>query len=568
MSYLLEILGRGLLVELRAAFRDVIRGGKQDNISEARARAEKSPDDANALSEYAIALMDCRELQRARTVFEDAIAVAPTNSRARIGLACALDSLGFTEEAIEQLYASQDVQDNLDEYPNNAPTLFAIAYCQERLGDADGALIGYAQALELVPGLRNARERIAAIHFRAGDIASATECYENICAMDPGDLDTMMTLANLYLHSGNYQAATRQYENAITIDPDNWTATDQFVEACIQSGRIDDAIRELQRRIDQHQEAADQHLQLGDLYHKVGRLRDAEREYERAIEINPEYLEATIKSGTARLRRGEFSSAAIAFASAIEINDRITTAYVGLGVANSALGGVAQAEECFDMAAGIDGNSTLLFSEIARMELKASAGAQSNKYLDPKKIAAHPLAPINESVATLIDRQIESLNTTIDQTPGHADRHYRLGVLLENKGDLDLALDAYQTAASINPQYLKAQTKRSLTLHRLGRFQEATVVAKCALNIDPESVELHYHLGLLFADQRRFSSALDHFAIAAEKEPTNVDYIGHLALALQQMGLLDRATETVNLLGDVERNHSPAHESQDAPFDP
>ncbi len=564
MSNLLEILGRGLLVELRAAFRDVLGGREEVDLACSRHLAESAPDDADALSTYALVLMDHHELQRARTTFEDAIAVDPSLERARIGLACALDALGFTEDAIEQLHISAD---NSADSSDGAATVFAIAYCQERLGDTDGALIAYAQALELVPGLRNARERMAAIHFRAGDLTNATECYEEICAIDPGDLDSMMTLANLHLQCGNFDAAARHYENTITLDPDNWTTTDQFVEMCVESGRIDDAIRELQRRIDQREDAADQHLRLGDLYHKAGRPRDAERAYERAIEINPEYLEATIKSGTARLRRGDFASAATAFANAIEINDRITTAYVGLGVAHSAVGGKTQAEECFEMAGGISGNSTLLFSEIARMELQATAGSQSKKHLDPANIATHPQGPVDESVATLIDGQIETLRKMLQETPGHADRHYRLGVLLESKGDLEAALDAYDEAVTINPQYLKAQTRRSLALHRLGRFQEATVVAKCALDIDPESVELHYQLGLLFADQRRFSAAMDEFDFAAAYQPSSADYTAHLAIALQHMGLLDRATETINLLSDLEAAKSPIQKAKSAPFD-
>ena len=563
MSHLLEILGRGLLVELRAAFRDILSSGGQDTAT-AREKALQSPDDPESLYSYGVALLDIGELQRARTAFEQVLSLDATHHCARIGLACALDSLGLTQNAAEQLHAC--LHDNLNPAESsrrspmsNAAIVFAIAYCQERLGDTSGALIRYEQCLKLVAGLRSAHERMAAIHFQAGDIRAAIGCYQVLCALVPGDLDVVMTLANLHLQNGDYGAALAQYENAIMLDPDNWATTDQFVEMCIESGRLDEAIVELNRRIQECPNAADQHLRLGDLYHKSGRPLDAERAYDRALAVNPEYLEATIKSGTARLRRGDFDGAAALFARAVEINDRITTAYVGLAVAHGALGEPERTAECFETASGIGANSALLFSEIARMELTATAGMQSRKYLDPVHIARCPHGPADDRVVTLIDRQIENIRRSLRQNPDHADLCYRLGVLLENKGEWDAALGAYEDATRLNPQYLKAQTRRALILHRLARFAEATETARGALSIDPESVELHYHLGLLFSDQRRFDAALDHFEFSANQAPDRIEYTAHLALALQQMGLLDRADETRKVLRDIRANQPENH---------
>jgi len=59
-----------------------------------------------------------------------------------------------------------------------------------------------------------------------------------------------------------------------------------------------------------------------------------------------------------------------------------------------------------------------------------------------------------------------------------------------------------------------------------------------------ESIELHYQVGLIFADRNEFALALERFERAAAKEPNNQDYVANLALALQNMGLVDRATAT------------------------
>jgi Flp pilus assembly protein TadD len=69
--------------------------------------------------------------------------------------------------------------------------------------------------------------------------------------------------------------------------------------------------------------------------------------------------------------------------------------------------------------------------------------------------------------------------------------------------------------------------------------------------MDPQSAALHYELGLMYADRNQFALALDRFDTAVKHAPRNLDYVANLGLALQNMGLTDRAAETWRLLGDL-----------------
>ena len=337
----------------------------------------------------------------------------------------------------------------------------------------------------------------------------------------------------------------------IAIEPDNWDAQDDLVSTYSGAGRFDDAIEVLTKLIERRPECADQHLQLGDLYNKTDRRDQAINAYLRAVELNPDYLEATIKVGTARLRQGEYVEAAQAFNRAVEINDRIVSAYVGLGVAQQGLGQSDEAFATLEMAAEIEPNSTLLFSEIARLQLTVTAAEQVKKYVSPQSIVAHPQGPPSDEVSAVTEQQIQKLKDALVKRPHHADVHYRLGLLLRHQGDLDGAIESFQRAVEINPQYFKALTKLGLALRETGRLDEAVGVHKRALDIDAESVELHYQLGLIFADRNEFSLALERFEFAASKEPDNLDYVANLALALQNMGLLDRAQATWQTLCEL-----------------
>jgi len=477
----------------------------------------------------------------------------PADRTSRVGLACTLDALGQTRAAAQRL------REFLVEAPEDGPTLFALGFCQEKLSETEDAITSYESTLDVSPNIRNAHERLAAIYLKRDDVATAIAHYEHLCWCEVGDINAAITLANLYSRAGRHEDAVRRYQTAITIDPDNWEAQDDLVASHCRTGNYDAAIATLKELISKRPECADQYLRLGDLYTKTGDENEALTAYRHAAALNPDYLEATIKVGTTNLRRGGYTEAAQAFSRAIEINDRIVTAYVGMGVAQQALGKTKDARASLEMAAGIEPNSTLLFSEMARLQLKASAAEQTRRYLSPQGIAATPDGPREHEVAAMMVQQTAKLRDAAREHPNHADLHYRLGLLLRHGGDLDGAIEAFMQAVAINPHYLKAIIKLGLALREAGRPEAAIKVAQRALDIDPQAVDLHYQLGLMFADNNQFALALDRFDYAAQESQTNLDYVANVALALQNMGLLDRAAETWRTVCDLAQTTSTGH---------
>jgi len=545
MSYLLEILGRGFLAELAAAFRELLQDDQQVSTAQLEQDAAGPDADVDAWRTLGIRRLADHQFSAARDAFGEALTIDPRNQVCRLGTACALDELGFTRQAIRELRVTLQAD-------SEAPgTWFALGFCLEKLGDTHEAIKAYELSLDLAPQLRNAHERLAAIYLKLDDVGMAITHYEHLSWCEPGDLSANMALASLYLRTKRYDEAIQRFEYVITIDPDNWEARDDLVTACVEAGKYDDAISRLQDLIERRPDCADQHLQLGDVYAKLHRHPQAIAAYSHAVQLNPDYLEATVKVGTAQFRSGHFTEAARAFNRAIEINDRILSAYVGLAVAQQALGRTEHAQATLEMAAEVEPNSTLLFAEIARLQLQVTAAAQVDKYLSASAVATSAVRRVDDDVAMMVGQQVENIRSALRQHPNHPDLHYRLGLLLRYQGDLPGAIDAYLASVSINPQYLKAMTKLGLAQREVGRLEEASTTLRRALSLDPESVELHYQLGLTFADRNEFALALDRFEYSANHEPHNLDYVANVALALQNMGLADRAEAGWQTLCDV-----------------
>jgi len=551
MSYLLEILGRGLLAELAAAFRDLLADDHQTTTTALRANAHDHPGSAAAHRDLAVRLLHEQQYDDACRTFHNALAIDADDRVSRIGLACCLDSLSQTAEAAARL------ESMVGAGATDAALVFALGFCHEKLGATDHAVAAYEQAVELSPDLRNGHERLAAIYLSRDEPEAALAHYEHLCWCDPGELSLHLTLATLYARVGRHDDAVRQFEHAASLDPDRWESLDEFYTQ-YDEARLDQAIGLVESMIAEQPDGAGQYLRLGNLLNQAGRTASALAAYEDAITLNPNCLEAAVKIGSIHLGTGDYDAAAKAFSSAIEINDRLVDAYIGLGVAHQESGATCQAIASFDAAALIEPNSELLFSEMAKLQLRVSAAKQRHHHLTPHTHDAEHGASGHGMADPLVTEQIANLRDAISKHPVHADLHYRLGVLLRHVGDADGAIRAFGDAVAINPHYTKALVKLGLTLREIGDTRAGIRAFQRALELDQESIDLHYQLGLMFADEGDFAAALDRFEYATQHDPHNEDYVANLALALQNMGLLDRASATWQTLCDITCDGPPA----------
>ncbi len=543
MSYLLEALGRGLIAHLVGAFDRILGADTDENLAELEQLAEDDPDNVPVKVRLGGRYLRADHATKARAIFEDVLVRSPESFPGRIGLACSFDATGKVEDALSHFRVAQKAD------PLNPAVLFCLGYCHERSGREDEATRYYQESLNVCPTLRNAHERLAAIFLRQDRIDAALEHYTTLCDLDPHQTELQLTLANLHLRHGNFQEAIARYEQALALEPDNWATHHDIVTAYEEAGLIREAIEHLHRLIEQQPDFADSRLRLGDLYSRVGNDEAATDNYQRAVDMAPDYLEAHVKLGTQHLRAGRYDLAARWFSSALEINDRLLSAYVGIGVAQHAAGHAEDALASFEMARNIEPNSTLLFSEVARMHLKAAASRQSNRFL----IGPSPIAPADSHTASdLLSQQIDRLREAAKRNPNHADIHYRLGLLLRNRGQIEDAVGSFQLAVKINPTYMKALIKLGLALGELDRTDDAIEVLRQATEIRPDYLDLHYQLGLLFAQRCQFDMAVEHFDRAVAGNPTNVAFQANLALALQNMGLIDRAQATWQIVTDLE----------------
>jgi tetratricopeptide (TPR) repeat protein len=360
------------------------------------------------------------------------------------------------------------------------------------------------------------------------------------------------TLAHLYYRCGRYDDAVSAFETAIAMEPDNWALVDDEVEVLVQSGQVREAVERLYGLLETQGPFADLHLRLAQLLSDAGQDDEAMRHYLAALEADPDYLEAKIGLGTHHLSNGRWDEAAEAFCQAAETNDRLLTCYVGLGAAQIGAGRRQEAISSFQLAAAVEPNSTLLLKEMARLQLKAAAAGEFEKAMELQQDL--PAAEPDLDRDDLLQLQLARHAEEVGRQPEYADLRYRYGVLLRAEGRLGEALEQLEEAVRINPTYVAAIIRLGVTQQELGQIEQAIETFQRALDLKREYVDLHYRLAVLYTDRRQMTKAVEHMEQAAGLAPGNPQFRASLALALQNMGLMDRVAATWRSLAELHRN--------------
>ncbi len=536
MSYLLELLGRGLLGQLVDAFPDFLSGQPGDTPEGLEERLASASSSLDLRLRAGIACLRDLRLADARRHFTLAAQRARGDVRPWLGLACVHDESDRLDEALRCL----DQAATLD--PENPAIDFARGFCEERSSAPRAAEHWYRTAVTRSPRLRNGYERLAALAAREHDWLEAATWYEKLAALEPDDVDVLLSIAGLQLQSGDARAAVESYQRALLIEPEVGDEAWSELDGLDTDEELDAAIHKLEQLVVQFPGVCEFRVHLADQYVKRGADAEALAQYRAALEIRPGLLEAAVKLGTQHLRRDRFLDAARHFNQAVTLSDRLLLAFVGLGVAQHEAGREREADATFDLAVSLAPNSVLLLAETARLHRKARAV--------PSRAGGAPSADASDVDAFFSETMALHLAVT-QRCPDRCDARYRYALLCRHAGDFDAALENLAAVAARFPSFAGARIKHGVALREHGRRADALHEFRAALHVDAEEFERHALLAQLFAKRNFFELALERFEERADTEFGD-GWRENLSLALRNVNLLDRAAADWHALDDLE----------------
>src|SRR5947209_846016 len=155
---------------------------------------------------------------------------------------------------------------------------------------------------------------------------------------------------------------------------------------------------------------------------------------------------------------------------------------------------------------------------------------------DPQSsIAENNLGVVRADQSKLAEA-IEHYQRALQMRPDYADAYFNLGNALFQQGKLAEASDHYRQALAIKRDHARAHNNWGVVLARQGKLAEAGDHFQAALHIGPDNVDAHTNLGNALFQQGKLAEASDHFRQALRLKPDHAAAQSGLVQAQRGLG--------------------------------
>lgn len=135
-----------------------------------------------------------------------------------------------------------------------------------------------------------------------------------------------------------------------------------------------------------------------------------------------------------------------------------------------------------------------------------------------------------------IDGALESFETTIQINSNNFDAHVQAAAIYGKKGRYNDAIRAYNKALEIIPDHAEIYNNRGVFQKEAGDFQGAAESYLRAIDLKPEYVDAHFNLGNLRADEGRLRAAASSYERALQIQPADAKVRNSLGAVLNEQG--------------------------------
>jgi tetratricopeptide (TPR) repeat protein len=140
--------------------------------------------------------------------------------------------------------------------------------------------------------------------------------------------------------------------------------------------------------------------------------------------------------------------------------------------------------------------------------------------------------------------EVASIETRVEEEAPSAGDHFERGCRLDaDPATHDQAIEAYQAALALDPDFADAHCNLGAVRYNRGERDDARRHFERCLRLDPGHVEAHFNLANLLEEEGCNEMALHHYRAGLIADPFYPDLHINLALLYEKMDMLSNARE-------------------------
>ena len=307
-------------------------------ILQFRNAAQATPRDPEVYYQFALASLAVGDIRQGVIALRKALELNPKHAAAQLALAGLMTKVNdpaLLKDAQERL------ETLLQDSPQNADALHALALTELKLGETDDAVQNLERAVSSAPQELVFVVTLAQAKLAQKDPKGAEAIFKKACDDFPKSADAVVILGRFYLSQNRAAEAEQQFRRALAMDSKHGAAllnlatllmrTGRSADAetlakqlsglpdamykpvyanfLYQQGRRDEAVREFERLAKQDPDDRQARTRLVAAYQTGGRLPDAQKVLGDALKKNPKDLDALLQRGELFIEDGKYTEA-------------------------------------------------------------------------------------------------------------------------------------------------------------------------------------------------------------------------------------------------------------------
>lgn len=313
------------------------------------------------------------------------------------------------------------------------------------------------------------------------------------------EIDSFLDTAFSAYNEGRFDEAEELVRRVLNIEPTHGDGLYLLGLLAFQSGALEPASDLLYQAVKLYPTQDNYALALASVLQKQGRLDEALSFYEKY----KDNMMVLAQIGLIYAQKGQADWATSAFQKVIETDKSIAEAFIGLAI-------LAQKQNDFEK-----GENLLL---------------QAPQTPD----VLYHLAVLYRQMSQL-QKASDAIDKALDMLKNHAYLNEK-GLILENLGQEDKALELYLSATNNNAYYADAFANQGNIYLKKGQEDLAEDAYKRAINLDNRFFMAHHNLATLLYRQGRKYEALDHYQEAVIIDPKNMSAVYNLGVIQEDVG--------------------------------
>jgi tetratricopeptide (TPR) repeat protein/S1-C subfamily serine protease len=154
---------------------------------------------------------------------------------------------------------------------------------------------------------------------------------------------------------------------------------------------------------------------------------------------------------------------------------------------------------------------------------------------------------------------LDDYNKAIELNPNFAMAYNNRGLLYSDQQKYDLALSDYDKAIEINPNYANAYSNRGGLYYNQQKYELAISDINKAIELNPNYAEAYYNRGILYKNLQKYDLALSDYSKAIDINPNDADAYYNRGLLYKNLQKYDLALSDYSKAIDINPNDADAY---------